>query len=91
MYTLSCMLGRSDPLKIGESKRQQTDKFVDFELDLKFTPVKTKKERFNPLDAIIILTVCWCNAATQLCKLMWLCIKYFKSYKGTFPEPWRSC
>ena len=33
-----------------------------------------------------ILTACWCDAAAQLCKFMWLYIKNFKSYNGTFPK-----
>lgn len=37
-------------------------------------------------DAFQYLTVCWCHATTYSCKFMWLCIKYFKSYKGAFPE-----
>ena len=58
---------------------------------------KAKKERFNTFDAIVnhvkridtfqnFLSACCCDAATQLCKFLWLYIKYFKSYKGTFPK-----
>ena len=31
-----------------------------------------------------ISTACWCDVVAQLCKFLWLYIKYFKSYKGTF-------
>ena len=30
--------------------------------------------------------MCWYNANTHSCKFIWRCIKYFKSYKGTFPQ-----
>ena len=34
----------------------------------------------------ICFAMCWYNANTHSCKFIRRCIKYFKSYKGTFPQ-----